>query len=217
MLKNPDPQQTERELIEQAKTDPTAFGVIFDLHYSKILNYAIHRTGDVSLAQDITSEVFVKAMRALPKYEWRGIPISVWLYRIAGNELRMNYRKQNRFLSLDELQETQGFEPTECGDLSEEIQQAQDRISRHKLATEARTLINHLPQHYREVVVLRFGQNKKISEIALILGKREGTVKSLLSRAMARLRKALQDGLQPNTNGSILAIEEQSSEVTNYE
>jgi RNA polymerase sigma factor (sigma-70 family) len=199
---------TERELIERAIKDTSAFGVIFDIHYSTILNYIVRRTGNIALSKDIASEVFMKAMDALPKYQWRGVPLSAWLYRIAGNELRMHYRKYGRLTSLDELQENTGFEPISDIDISEELQSAQDTVDRHAQAQLARQLINQLPERYREVIALRFAEQKKIKEIAEIIGKSEGTVKSLLSRALARLRKAMsQNKSQPFANTRIVDSE----------
>lgn len=181
--------EAQRRLIERAKLDADAFGEIFDSHYEMIVNYLVRRTGDVALAEDIASEVFVKAMRALPSFEWRGVPISAWLYRIAGNELKMYYRKKRFVSSLEEMREHDGFEPISDVDLAAEQQAAQDEIERNVEFRHAQELIANMPLKYQEVLVLRFGEQKKTREIAQILGKSEGTVKSLLSRAMAKLRK----------------------------
>ena len=196
---------SEFELIEQAKTNPEAFGDIFNRHYGKILNYLIKRTGNVTLAQDLSSEVFLKAMRALPYFEYRGVPIGAWFYRIANNELRMYYRKHKIVSSLDELYKTNGFEPLDSQDIEQELQDAQRYVERQKQAIVARELIAQLPVRYREVVVLRFGEIKKIGEIDQIIGKQEGTVKSLLSRAMAKLRKELlKHQVQPSVQIGII-------------
>jgi RNA polymerase sigma-70 factor, ECF subfamily len=188
---SPNPINPELELIELAKTDPEFFGDIFELYYDRIFNYLLRRTGDAALAQDLASETFMKAMHALPRFKWRGVPLGAWLYRIANNELRMQYRKHRIVASLDELYETVGFEPVSEQDLEAELQAAQDYIDRQEQAALARRYINQLSVRYREVIVLRFAEGKKVSEIAQIVGKREGTVKSLLSRALGKLRKEM--------------------------
>ena len=86
----------ETELVERAKTEPQAFGQLYELYYSRILNYIYRRTLDVALAEELTSNTFFNALRALPGYDNRG-KFGAWLYRIAGNEIRLNWRaKRNR-------------------------------------------------------------------------------------------------------------------------
>src|SRR6266403_1933487 len=96
----------EQALVERAKTDPRAFGDLYDHYYPKISGYILHRVGDVAAAQDVTSGVFFKAMNNLPKFQWRGVPFSAWLYRIAANEINSYFRGSTRKpLSLDALYE----------------------------------------------------------------------------------------------------------------
>ena len=87
----------EAELVERAKTQPEAFGHLYDRYYSVVLNYVFRRTLDVALAEELTSNTFFNALRALGGYENRG-KFLAWLYRIAGNEIRLNWcarRKQH--------------------------------------------------------------------------------------------------------------------------
>lgn len=198
--------QAERTLIEQAKTDPQAFGVIFDRHYQKLLAYTIRRTGDVTTAEEIVSNTFFKAMQAVPRFEWRGVSIEAWLFRIAINELRMHFRAHKPTVSLNELHED-GFEPPAEQDIAREAMEAQEALERQQQAQLAIRLIRDLPQDYQDVLVLRFSEGKKVSEIATILQKKEGTVKSLLSRGLARLRTALaQVPVQPSGSARIVDI-----------
>jgi RNA polymerase sigma-70 factor (ECF subfamily) len=81
----------EKALIERAKTDAQAFGVLYDEYYGKIFGYVLHRTAGVSSAQDITDEVFFKALKRISTFRWRGIPFSAWLYRIAEHEIANSY------------------------------------------------------------------------------------------------------------------------------
>ena len=79
----------EVELVERARTQPEAFGLLYDRYYSVVLNYIYRRTLDVALAEELTSNSFFNALRALGRYENRG-KFLAWLYRIAGNEIRLN-------------------------------------------------------------------------------------------------------------------------------
>ena len=79
----------EGDLVERAKTQPEAFGHLYDRYYSVVLNYLYRRTLDVAFAEELTSNTFFKALRALGGYESRG-KFLAWLYRIAGNEIRLN-------------------------------------------------------------------------------------------------------------------------------
>ena len=195
----------ERTIIEQAKTDPQAFGVIFDRYYPKILAYTVRRTSSVVIAEEIVSETFIKAYKNVSKFRWRGISIEAWLFRIAVNELRMYFRHNSQTVSLDELFQQEGFEPQADYDLAEEALEAQERLARHKQFVRAQELIRRLPLDYQDVLMLRYVEQKKVSEIAQIVNKKEGTVKSLLSRGLARLRTELaRTPLQPNTHKRII-------------
>ncbi len=198
----------EQTLIEQAKTDPLAFGIIFDRYYPKILAYTVRRTSSVVIAEEIVSETFIKAYKNLPKFRWRGISIEAWLFRIAVNELRMYFRRNAQTVSLDELYQQEGFEPQADYDLAAEALEAQEQLARHKQFVRAQELIRRLPIAYQDVLMLRFVERKKIGEIAQIVNKKEGTVKSMLSRGLARLRVELaRTPLQPIEQKSIVRKE----------
>ncbi len=86
---------SERALIERARTSASAFGQLYEIHYSAILNYLYHRTLNVSAAEELTSNTFFKALNAIPSYRHKA-PFRAWLYRIALNELHMYFRKEKR-------------------------------------------------------------------------------------------------------------------------
>jgi RNA polymerase sigma-70 factor, ECF subfamily len=202
------PTDAERDhaLIEKAKQSPEAFGLIFDIYYSKILSYALRRVGDAEAAQDITAEVFSKAFRALTHYRSRGVPFAAWLYRIAGNEVKMFYRRPRKHTSLDVLTEA-GFDvPSE---LREEREQLQELVERDARFARAMAALRTLPMRYQEAIVLRYIEEKEIGEIAQILTCREGSVRSLLSRGLRKLRVALEAPLQQNGGERITTNEAQ--------
>lgn len=183
--------EAEKKAVEEAKKNPAAFGVIFEAYYPAILRYALHRTGNAAVADDVTSEVFFKALNKINSFRWAGVPFSAWLYRIAGNEIIDYYRKHSRepysYDDPDTGHEVPDKSPA-C-DIENELIKAQDEIDSNKKYLEVKEALKTLSVKYQEVLVLRFLEEKKISEIAQVLGKSEGTIKSLISRGTDRLKK----------------------------
>lgn len=181
----------ERELVRQAQKAPDAFAELYDQYYPKIFGYALRRTANFETAQDITSETFLKALRKLWQFRWRNVSFSSWLYKIATNEINQHFRKAEykKSISLEELQE-QGFEPISPHDPERELIEVQEELRQYQDFLEIQEKIVRLPAKYQEVIALRFFEKKQIKEIAEILGKKEGTIKSLLYRAIEKLREA---------------------------
>jgi RNA polymerase sigma-70 factor, ECF subfamily len=179
----------EKQLIKQAKKDPQAFGVIFEEYYEPIFGYILKRTGNAHVAQDIASETFFKALDRLWQFRWQNLSISSWLYRIAINEMNQYFRKNKKTTySIEQLLEESGIELEDEHNLAQELLEQEQELERAIEWKKARKLISSLPEKYQEVFSLRFFEDKKIREIAEILGKREGTIKSLLSRGRAKLK-----------------------------
>lgn len=185
----------EKKLVLKAQKDPKAFGIIFDIYYPKILRYTIRRTGDIETAQDITSEVFFKALNKLWQFKWRSIPFSAWLYRIANNEVNQYFRKgtARKVTSLDMLTEKTNFEAISSENLQEEIEEAEREAERYTEYKIVQNILKTLPIHYQEIITLRYFEKKKLTEIALILNKKEGTIKSLHFRALNLLRSKFEN------------------------
>ena len=181
----------EKELVRQAQKAPDAFAELYDQYYPKIFGYVLRRTANLEAAQDITSETFFNALRKLWQFRWRNISFSSWLYKIASNEVNQYFRKAEykKSVSLEELQE-QGFEPISSHNPESELIEAQEKLKQHQDFLEIQVKIVRLPTKYQEVITLRFFEQKQIKEISEILGKKEGTVKSLLHRAVEKLREA---------------------------
>jgi len=180
----------EKELVRQAQKAPDAFAKLYDQYYPKIFGYVLRRTANLEAAQDITSGTFFNALRKLWQFQWRNISFSSWLYKIASNEINQYFRKAEykKSASLEELQE-QGFEPISTDDPESELIEAQEKLKQHQDFLEIQVKIVQLPAKYQEVIALRFFEQKQIKEIAEILGKKEGTIKSLLHRAVEKLRE----------------------------
>ncbi|HSW96347.1 MAG TPA: RNA polymerase sigma factor [Candidatus Saccharimonadales bacterium] len=181
--------EAEKQLIEEARSDPLAFGKLYDIYYPKISNYLLHRLSRTDSAQDLTSEVFFKAMTKLYTFSWRNISFSSWLYKIANNEIKMYYRKKERkFFSLEFLFETHHFEPPASTNIEQEYIDVENELSRNKKFKEIQKQLLNLPLIYQEILVLRFFEEKSLAEISEITGINLNTVKSLLSRGKEKLR-----------------------------
>jgi RNA polymerase sigma-70 factor (ECF subfamily) len=177
----------ERELVERAKNNAEAFVELYDQYYSQIFGYVLKRTASIEVAQDVTSEVFFKALKNLRQFRWRGVPFSSWLYRIATNEIANYFTKNKPWQSsLEEVSNSINFSDPST---EAEIPQAEAELRRHEDFLTLHENISKLKLKYQEVIVLRFFEDKQLKEIGEILGKREGTVKSLLHRGLEKLRK----------------------------
>ncbi|MBI2484132.1 sigma-70 family RNA polymerase sigma factor [Candidatus Uhrbacteria bacterium] len=179
----------EKKLVKLAQKDPEAFGGIFDAYHNAIYGYIVRRVGNIHDSQDITANTFFRALTRLWQFQWRNISIANWLYRIAGNEINQFYRrKKNPPLSLDALMDDEQYDPPSQENILEEMIEQERTLARSAEWRRIRALITQLSAPYQEVLALRFFEGKKISEIANIMGRKEGTIKSLLSRSIKVLR-----------------------------
>jgi len=172
----------DQMLVSAARQDTEAAGKLFDKYYSEILGYIYHCTLDSTLAEDLTSNVFLAVFRHLGRYRWRQVPFQAWLYRIATNEVRMHWRRQKR-IKLVSLQPD-----------DDEYAAGQSAAGSMETAEEYRLLhraLLELRMKYRTVIILRYFENKTIAEICEITAAKEGTVKSQLHRGLARLQDIL--------------------------
>jgi RNA polymerase sigma-70 factor, ECF subfamily len=180
---------------------------LYDDYESKIFHYVLHRTGDVEAARDITAEVFFKAHENRWRFQFTVAPISAWLFRIAGNEVSsFHRRKRYRPFCLEtELTRSEMVPFSLRGDLRDEILNAQERVSRNAAFFRVLAELLKLPDKYQEVIVLHYLEEKTVPEIAEILGKRQGTVKSLISRGIRKLRTVMGRAQDPFSDERLLA------------
>jgi RNA polymerase sigma-70 factor (ECF subfamily) len=185
--------QKEQEIIEKARINPEAFAEIFEEYYSAIFRYAVYRTGNAETAADITSETFFKALNKLGTFRFKGVPFSAWLYRIAGNEANLFFRRRKHEPASYDLFENgnTAYEPVSGVDIESELAAAQEEIDGNKAYQQAKTALRTLSGKYQEVIILRYMQDKRISEISLITGMNEGTVKSLISRGLKKIKNII--------------------------
>lgn len=179
----------EQTLLREIKNDPQRFGEIYDAFYGRIFAYAFRRTTSYDAARDIAAETFLKGFAGIRTFTWRNISILHWLYRIATNELN-KYLNKRRYSpeSLNRIHEEYGFDITDYSNAETERILLEEDLQQHQDFLKMNNLVKTLDTKYQEVISLRFYEQKSIREIAEILGKKEGTVKSLLSRGIDTLR-----------------------------
>lgn len=174
----------ERLLVEAAQGDPEKFDALYERHFERVYAFISARVRDRATVEDLTSEVFHKALAHLPSYEWRGVPFAAWLLRIAANIVADQWKRAAREVpSPDDPPETAAQTHLEDA----ELRAIEDRSRLFRL-------VEKLPEAQRQVVHQRFVEQRSIREIAEKLGKTEGAIKQLQLRALERLRAQIGGG-----------------------
>jgi RNA polymerase sigma-70 factor (ECF subfamily) len=164
----------DRLLIEAAQADPARFVEVYERYVDRIYAFVSRRAGNRAAAEDITSHVFEQALAAIGRFEWRGRPVSAWLFRIASNALADHWREHAR------------REPEPPADAPDpgELEDIERRIALYQH-------VGRLPDLQRRVIVMRFVEEKSIREVAAALDRSAGAVKQLQLRALENLRKSM--------------------------
>jgi RNA polymerase sigma-70 factor, ECF subfamily len=173
------PSGDDRLLVEAAKKDPCRFAELYELNFARVYAYIARRVGDRDAAQDLTSDVFHKALANIHSFEWRGVPFAGWLLRIAANMIVDRSKRGAKEITGQEL--------PDLADLDK-------RPKLEEAAQSARLflLVDQLPQDQRRVIGMRFAEERSIREIAQALGRTEGAVKQLQFRALQNLRARME-------------------------
>ncbi|GAB4196059.1 MAG: hypothetical protein OHK0022_13270 [Roseiflexaceae bacterium] len=180
----PDPHSTpsdEPALLARARQrDAAAFGLLYERYVERVYRYIAYRTVRQSVAEDLTSEVFLNAWKMIERYEDRGYTFRAWLLRLAHNEVVDFYRTRKPDTSLPELEINM---PVLSGpDLLSEL-----RADRAELLRAVR----RLPDDWQQLLLLRFVEELSFEEIATVLGKTSNACRQMQHRALARLRELL--------------------------
>jgi RNA polymerase sigma-70 factor, ECF subfamily len=170
----------EKQLVEQAKSDPRAFARLYDRYLDRIYGYVYRQTGNEMVAQDITAVTFEKALRHIRRHRWQGVSFGAWLYTIARNEIAQHYRQQKRLLDW------QMPEPHSNGRSPETAVQQQERQQQVHRA------LDQLNEPDRDILSLRFFEGLDNQEIAQILDCSTDNVYVRIHRALKRLRDRLE-------------------------
>ena len=171
-----------RRLVERAqKGDREALEELYLIHFDRIYSYLQMTVGNRHDAEDLTNQTFVKMLERIGSFEWRKVPISAWLFRIAHNLAMDHFRAHRRWQPEEEPPE-----PADSAELSAE-EEAMQSIGRQSMLE----MIEGLSPDQQQVLTLKFVFNFPNGDVATILGKTEGAVKSLQHRALASLQREL--------------------------
>jgi RNA polymerase sigma-70 factor (ECF subfamily) len=178
----------ERRLIEAAQRDPVCFAELYESYFELVYAYVARRVRNRAETEDLTAEVFRKALANLPRFKWTGAPFAAWLFRIASNMIADRTRRTAREGRVASGESEPSFAvglPTP----GEQTQQTE--LERCEGRAELFRMVDELADDQRRVVVMRFAEEKSIGEIARELGRSEGAVKQLQFRALQSLRKRI--------------------------
>lgn len=169
----------EKEIVERAKHDPSAFAELYERHFPRIYRFVYSRVRDATVAEDVTSEVFMKALAGIGRYRDRGWPFSSWLYQIAANTIVDRFRTLHPAEDID-----QQFGLSDDSSVEEDATRRDDvrRIG---------SLVQALPAPQRTALVLKFQEDMAVEDIAAVMGKSSGAVRVIIHRAIATIRVRL--------------------------
>ncbi len=179
----PPPDLPENEAVERAaKGDTEAFSLLYERYVTRIYNYIYYRTGNPHEAEDLTSRVFHRALHHINRYDNRGIPFSAWLYRIAHNLVANWHRDNSRRKEVpleDYTQQPQRAQAPEASVVDN--QEMEDLLK----------AIRRLPPDRQQLLILKFVEGMSNAEVATIMMRSEGAIKSLYHRTLMALRDEL--------------------------
>lgn len=170
----------ENVLVEEAKKDPARFQVLYNNYYERIFLFVWQRMDDKDVAFDVTSQVFLKAMLNLHKYQFKGVPFASWLYRIAKSEVYTVFRKQ-------QTQRTVNIETAGLRDMADELEE--DKYAPYIDALKEAVL--ELEEEDMQFIEMRFFEKRAFKEIAEILGITENNAKVKTYRLLEKLKRII--------------------------
>ena len=171
-----------RKLVASAQQgDREALEELYLLHFDRIYSYLHMSVGNRHDAEDLTTQTFLKMLEAIGRFRWQSAPFSAWLFRIAHNLAMDHFRATRRWQSEEEVPEPPDSEEASAED------EAMQSIGRQSMLE----LIENLSHDQQQVLTLKYVFNFPNAEVATILGKTEGAIKSLQHRALVSLQKQI--------------------------
>lgn len=173
----------EEKLILAAQKDPKAFAPLYDKYYVQIFRFILKRVGNEEDAADVTSQVFVKAITYLPKYQFRGVPFTSWLHMVARNELNLLFRSKKYSRTVDVKTEY-------LHQLMEEVEEIED----NGLLQIMINAIRQLKIEEIELLEMRYFEKRPFKEVSEILGISEANAKVKMHRIIKKLKELCDNG-----------------------
>jgi RNA polymerase sigma-70 factor (ECF subfamily) len=170
----------EAALVERARSDAEAFGQLYEHYAPLVYRFVYNRLRDRAVAEDLTADVFYKALRAIDRYRPTGSPFRAWIFQIAVNTITDHLRRRRPGVDLDAA----GEQPDRRPAVDEQVAQR----SEVERVWEA---VRGLNEAQRTAIALKLGQDMHTADIAIAMGRSEGAVKLLIHRGLAAVRKQL--------------------------
>lgn len=174
------PERLNEELvwIQRAKKSPEEFGPLYKKYHEVIFRYVYQRMDDKDLAYDVTSQIFIKAMNHINRYEDRGLPFSSWLFRIAKSEVYQCFRDQKteRYVNIDQVQIVDMVEDFDAEELTKNI-------------TKVTLVLKSLKEKEVQLIEMRFFEKRSFKEIGEILDLTENNAKVKTFRVIEKIKK----------------------------
>jgi len=168
-------------------TNEERLAALFESCYPRLTHYAYARLGNAAEAEDVASEVFVRAFESLDSYRDRGAPMEAWLFAIARNMVIDRYRKFSR---IERVTDDEGIEPAGGDDPA-------GRAEQRVLMRDVQAALQRLTPDQREVVSLRFFGGLSSKEVAALMNRRDGAIREMQRAALERLRGLLSPDHMP--------------------
>ncbi len=168
-----------------AESGPEPFVILYDRYFTRVYNYIRYRCSDPSEADDLTAQVFLKALVNLDKYKPEKAPFDAWLFGIARNLVTDLFRTKRHYyvVNIEEIEHI----------LSHSDRPMEDKIERNEEKYRLLKGMDHLTSRNRDLIALKFGANMTNREIAKLTGLSEQNVGVILHRGIKKLRKYMQE------------------------
>jgi len=170
----------ELEWVKYAQTNPRGFEPLYNKYYEQIFRYIHQRMDDKEMAYDITSQVFLKALNNIQKYEFRGVPFASWLYRIAKSELYQSFRdrKSSRTVNVESIH---------LYEIIDDLEEDRTEENRSIILS----VLQEMDEEDVQMIELRFFEKRSFREIGEILEITENNAKVKSHRVVTRMKKLL--------------------------
>ncbi len=177
--------QEEQQLVLDAKGNAESFGKLYDFYFPKVYAFVAAKVNGRDDAEDLVSDIFIKILEKIEKYEWRGLPFGAWVFRIARNAINDHYHKSSR---------------TKVSDIDEayDISEPEEKTSPHKkaireeLSGKVKSVLKDLPERELTVIQLKFFSELSNREIVDVTGLSESNVAIILYRTLRKIKPDLQ-------------------------
>lgn len=178
--------EIEKQIVLAAKTDPESFAKLYDYYFPKVYAFVASKIYDQDKAEDLVSDIFMKMLKALPNFEWRGLPFGAWVFRIARNRINDYLRdlKKNNFVDLENIKESHH---------QKESESPVAKAKQSELHTKVAEVMASLPEREADVVKLKFFAELSNKEIAKALDITESNVGVIIFRTLKVLKPELEN------------------------